>query len=66
MDEKISQKEIEQYGQAFSITLTDSFFTKKEKIIGSEILTFTDIRQVNLFIVRELQYNWKQEAFKLK
>ncbi|MFM8851112.1 MAG: hypothetical protein ACKOE5_12055 [Cytophagales bacterium] len=66
MDEKISQKEIEQYGHAFSIMLTDSFFTKKEKIIGSEILTFTDIRQVNLFIVRELQYNWKQEAFKLK
>ena len=66
MDEKISQKEIEQYSHAYSTLLTESFFAKKEKITGPEILSFTDVRQVNLFIVRELQYNWKQETFKLK
>ncbi|MFM7855132.1 MAG: hypothetical protein ACKO96_25195 [Flammeovirgaceae bacterium] len=66
MEEKISQKEIEQYSNAYSTLLTEDFFGKNEKITGPEILTFTDIKQVNLFIIRELQYNWKQEAFKLK
>ncbi len=66
MDEKISQKEIELYSHAYSTLLTEGFFAKKDQITGPEILTFTDIRQVNLFIVRELQHTWKQEVLKLK
>jgi hypothetical protein len=66
MDEKISQKEVEQYSHAYATLLAESFFAKKEKITGPEIVNFSDIKQVNLFVVRELKHNWRQEILKLK
>lgn len=66
MDEKISQKEVEQYSHAYATLLAESFFAKKEKISGAEILSLCEIKQVNLFVVRELRQTWRQEILKLK
>ena len=66
MDEKISQKEVEQYSEAYANRLADQFFNKKEKISGPEILSLCEIKQVNLFVVRELRHLWKLEIGKLK
>lgn len=64
MDEKISSRAIEQYASVFASKLADQFFQKKDKITGQEILTLCDIKQVNLFVVKELMSRWKQESEK--
>ena len=66
MDEKISLKSVDQYAQQFANHLVTSFFAKKSKIMGAEILQLSTIKQVNLFVVRDLLITWKKESEKLK
>ncbi len=66
MEEKINLKAVEEYSKAYALLLADTFFAKKERISGYEILQLCEIQQVNLFVVRELLAAWKQEAQKYK
>lgn len=66
MDEKISVKAVDQYAVLFSNQVAESFFSRKEKITGSEILNLCDIRQINLFIISDLLTTWKKESENLK
>lgn len=66
MDEKISLKSVDQYAQQYALHLTNSFFSKKHKISGPEILQLSAVRQVNLFVIRDLLHAWKKESEKLK
>jgi len=61
MEEKISLKAIDQYSNFFASKLADGFFLKNEKITGKEILSLSEIKQVNLFAVRELMRLWNAE-----
>ena len=61
MEEKISTRAIDQYSNLFASKLADSFFQKNEKINGKEILSFCDIKQVNLFVLKELMRLWSVE-----
>src|SRR5438105_3508493 len=61
MEEKISAKAIDQYSNFFASKLADSFFQKKEKINGQEILSLCEIKQVNLLAVKELMRLWNKE-----
>lgn len=66
MDEKISLKAVDQYSINVANQLADAFFSRKEKISGSELLTLCEIKQVNLFVVNDLLTVWKQETEKIK
>jgi hypothetical protein len=66
MDEKISLKAVDQYSINVANQLADAFFSRKEKISGSELLTLCEIKQVNLFVLNDLLSVWKQETEKLK
>src|SRR5688572_28080666 len=66
MDEKISLESISQYSNAYSEKVLQGFFTSKDKITGAEILSLSNIQQINLFVVRELFRTWKEETKKLK
>ena len=66
MDEKISLEAIALYSDAYSEKMLEKNFLSKTKISGQEILTFSDIPQVNHFIIRELFKAWKEEVKKLK
>jgi hypothetical protein len=66
MDEKISQKAIDQYSEAYASKIVSAFFNSREKITGPEILDLCDIKQVNLFVLRELMHVWTVESQKLK
>jgi len=66
MDEKISLESISQYSNTYSEKVLQGFFTSKDKITGSELLTLSKIQQVNLFVVRELFRSWKEETRRLK
>src|SRR5258706_12851960 len=61
MEEKISAKAIDQYSNFFASKLADTFFQKKEKINGQEILSLCEIKQVNLLAVKELMRVWNRE-----
>lgn len=66
MDEKISLKTVDHYAQQYALHLVNSFFSKKNKITGPEILQLSEIKQVNFFVVRDLLSAWKKESEKLK
>src|SRR5690606_1351052 len=66
MDEKISLEAISQYSEAYSAKILKGFFSGKDKITGQEILSLSDIQQVNLFVVRALFKRWKSEMQNLK
>jgi hypothetical protein len=66
MDEKISLESISRYSDAYTEKVLKGFFFTKDKINGREILSLSNIQQVNLFIVRELFKTWKEETKKLK
>lgn len=66
MDEKINLKSVDQYAQQYAQHLSNSFFSKKNKISGPEILQLSSVKQVNLFVIRDLLVAWKKESEKLK
>jgi hypothetical protein len=66
MDEKISLEAISLYGDAYADKVLKEFFSSKDKITGSEILSLCNVQQVNLFVVRELFKAWKEETKKLQ
>ncbi len=66
MDEKISLEAIARYGDAYADKVLKEFFSSKDKITGSEILSLCNIPQVNFFIIHELFKTWKEETRKLK
>ena len=66
MDEKISLEAIAHYGDNFSDKVVREFFSRRDRITGGEILSFCNVQQVNLFIVKELFKAWKDEQKKIK
>jgi hypothetical protein len=66
MDEKISLEAITLYGDAYADKLLKRFFNGKDQITGKEILELSNVRQVNLFVIREIFRNWKEETKKQK
>ncbi len=66
MDEKISLEAIALYGDAYAEKVLDGFFSTKDNITGTEILSLCDVKQVNFFVISELFKSWKEENKKLK
>jgi hypothetical protein len=66
MDERLSLKAVEDYSEEFASKIAASFFSKKDKITGPEILKLSSIHQVNLFVIRELLRAWQHEGQKLR
>jgi hypothetical protein len=66
MDERLSLKAVEDYSEDFASKVTASFFSKKDKITGPEILKLSSLHQVNLFVIRELLRAWQHEGQKLR
>ena len=57
---------LHQYAEETSKELCDKFFSSKETITGQEIVGFTEVQQVNFFVLRILFEEWKKEASKLR
>ncbi|MFZ6010755.1 MAG: hypothetical protein ACOYXT_10455, partial [Bacteroidota bacterium] len=66
MDEKISLEAISLYGDAYAEKVLKDFFSTRDKITGTEILSLCNVHQVNLFVIRELFRAWKEETKKVK
>lgn len=66
MDEKISWKTVDQYSAGFAHKVADTYFSKRDKITGADILNLCEVKQVNLFVIKELFGTWQQETQKYK
>ena len=66
MDEKINLDAIAQYGELYSDRILRDFFSSRDRISGSEILSLCNVQQVNFFVVSELFKSWKEENKKLR
>ncbi len=66
MDEKISLEAISVYSDTYVDRISKSFFASKTRISGAEILSLSNVSQVNMFVIRELLITWRDEAKKLK
>ncbi|HSY60416.1 MAG TPA: hypothetical protein VK796_01015 [Cytophaga sp.] len=63
---QLDKSTIQSYGVALSEKLVTDFFSKKESIKGDEIVRFTEIEQLNFFILMNLFDRWKDEINRLK
>ncbi|MBC7487809.1 MAG: hypothetical protein H7282_13785 [Cytophagaceae bacterium] len=66
MNINLDLSKIQAYSTALSSKLCNSFFSGKEVINGEQLLSFTPVAQLNLFIVKTLFERWKEELRKLK
>lgn len=66
MDEKISLEAIERYGNKYAEKVVNAFFMKNSRINGREILSLSNVQQVNLFVIKELLKEWRDEQKKIR
>jgi hypothetical protein len=66
MTNKWNVAEIKNTSQAFAEVVCEEYFKTKENINGSEIIGLTEIKQLNLFILKELFEKWQIEISNIK
>ncbi|HSZ26099.1 MAG TPA: hypothetical protein VK766_10285 [Cytophagaceae bacterium] len=67
MPTKIDLPKLESYSTALSEKLCNDYYQGSIAVIsGTEILKFTGIDQLNLFIIKNLFDRWKEESYKLR
>ncbi len=66
MDNRLNYNSIEAYSAAYTKKLINSFFSLEEAINGRQILTLSNINQINLLIIKNLFQKWKKETGKLQ
>lgn len=66
MNNNLNEEQIANYSEQVAEKLLNSFFSDKEHISGEEILNFCAIKQVNMFSLKILFQEWKQESKKLE
>jgi hypothetical protein len=66
MENKLNLESTIKYSEEFSKILCDRFFSTEKRITGEQILNLTNIRQINLFVIRILFSKWQKEQGKIK
>ncbi|RDV15606.1 hypothetical protein DXT99_08975 [Pontibacter diazotrophicus] len=66
MEDKYNQLHIERYSKQLANLLCDRHFATYDTLNGPQLLGFTPIKQVNLFVIKELLLKWHQEMANLR
>jgi hypothetical protein len=66
MTNKFNPANIQKIAKSYADRITDEYFKDHTSIDGSEIIKLTEIKQLNLFIVKSLFEKWKAEISNLK
>lgn len=66
METNINYQYIYQYSQDFAQKVSDRFFSNKTTIDGREMLNLTPVTQINLFTIKIIFQQWKDEMNRLK
>lgn len=62
----IDKNTIQSYSNALADKLSNDFFQTKSEINGNEIIHFTNIDQLNMFILMNLFDRWKEDILRFK
>lgn len=66
MESNINHQVIKSYSKSFAEKLINDFFKEKSNIKGDEITGFSEIKQLNFFVLKLLFEKWNTELDKLK
>ncbi|GAA4434019.1 hypothetical protein GCM10023188_24470 [Pontibacter saemangeumensis] len=66
MEDKYNQLHLERYSKQLANLLCDRHFATYDTLNGPQLLHFTPIKQVNLFVIKELLLKWHQEMANLR
>ncbi|KPM47897.1 hypothetical protein [Jiulongibacter sediminis] len=66
MTYKWNSADAQQYAEQFASLLCDEFFKNKESISGAEVLQISEIKQLNLLVIKNLYDKWQEENTRLK
>ena len=66
MNSSFNKEAIKDYSRQYADIVMQSFFQNKTEITGNEILQLTEIKQINLFLLKLLFDAWQSEMDKLK
>jgi len=66
MEHKYNQLNLERYSNSLAKLLCDRYFGSAPTVNGQQLINFTPIKQVNLFMIKELLLRWNQEMANLK
>ncbi|PRY10631.1 hypothetical protein CLV24_11350 [Pontibacter ummariensis] len=66
MEDKYNQLHLERYSKQLANLLCDRHFATHDTLNGPQLLGFTPIKQVNLFVIKELLLKWHHEMANLR
>lgn len=66
MSNKLNLSAVERYSKAYASQVCDDFFASNDNITGKQILSLTDIQQVNMLTIKSLFDKWQADTQKLK
>jgi hypothetical protein len=66
MEYKYNQISVEQYSRQLAKVLSDQHFSETATVNGQQLIHFTPVKQVNLFVIKELLLQWNNEMARLK
>ncbi|GHA69025.1 hypothetical protein [Pontibacter akesuensis] len=66
MEDKYNQLHLERYSKELANLLCDRHFASHDTLNGPQLISFTPIKQVNLFVIKELLLKWHQEMANLR
>jgi hypothetical protein len=66
MEDKYNQLRLERYSKELANMLCDRHFAAHDTINGPQLIGFTPVKQVNLFVIKELLLKWHHEMANLR
>ncbi|WP_153042686.1 hypothetical protein [Rufibacter ruber] len=66
MKDKYNQIRLAQYSQELAQRLSEEHFAQHEVVTAPQLISFTPIKQVNLYLIRELLTLWNHEMANLR
>ncbi|OKL38937.1 hypothetical protein [Pontibacter flavimaris] len=66
MEDKYNQLRLERYSKELANLLCDRHFASHDTLNGPQLISFTPIKQVNLFVIKELLLKWHHEMANLR
>jgi len=66
MESAINHDYINSYAEAYTNRIVDRYFSENSIIDGENILSITEFKQINLFVIKNIMVKWQQEAKKIR
>ncbi|RIJ36668.1 hypothetical protein [Pontibacter oryzae] len=66
MEDKYNQLHLERYSKQLANLLCDRHFASHDTLNGPQLISFTAVKQVNLFVIKELLLKWHHEMANLR